>query len=520
MSATVQANTPCLVGAAQFVGREEDPARALSPADMLARVAADALADAARSSAEPLVAAAALARQIDTLAAIRLFADSGAGAFASPFGTYENLPWSVAQRLSADPAHLIYGPVGGNTPQMLINMLAERIWRGEAEMCLLVGGEALRTQARAAKAGLTLDWGEAAPAPPEQPVDDVRMLSGHEAKHGLALPVNVYPLFETAFGAARGWDPDTHVQRIGALMAPFSEVAAENPYAQVREARTAAELVTPSADNRWIAWPYTKYLVSNLFVDQAGAVLMMSSAKADELGIPDAGRVYLHGSADTHEKLLPVDRPDYARCPAIRIGAAHALAQAGIGANDLNIVDLYSCFPVAVELAAQEIGLSTDDPARLTQTGGLPYFGGAGNAYSMHGIAEIFAKCRAAPDRWGFVFANGGYLTKHSFGVYSGRPGYGERAEPASYQAEIDAMPSPALAEAPLGAGVIEAYTVVHDRGGARFAIIIGGLGENGGGDRFLANMTEGLGALMQANAVGRRITVSAGDKINRAVLA
>ncbi|MEE4349411.1 MAG: acetyl-CoA acetyltransferase [Pacificimonas sp.] len=502
---SVNPNTPVLVGAAQYVGRADDPADGLSPQDMLAEVARTAIAD---SGAD-------VAGAIDTLAAVRLFADSSADAFASPFGSAKNLPWSVAQRIGAGPKHLIYGPVGGNSPQLLVNDFAERIYRGEAEVCLIAGGEALRTQARAAKAGLKLDWAEDAPSAPQEPFSVPPMLTGHEAKHGVMLPVNIYPMFETAFGAAAGWSLDEHLAEIGRLMAPFSKVASENPYAQVQTARSPEELTTATADNRWISWPYTKYLVSNLFVDQAGAVLLMSSAKADELGIAKDARVYLHGSADTNEKILPVERPDYARCPAIEVGAAHALAQAGVTPDELDVIDLYSCFPVAVQMAAKEIGLSTDDPARLTQTGGLPYFGGAGNAYSMHGIAEVFAKCRAAPEDWGFVFANGGYLTKHSFGVYSGRPGYGERVDPATYQRRIDEMPSPELEKEPTGEGVIEAYTVMFDRSGPTVAPVIARQGDK----RFLAQIKDGLDTLMTENAVGRRVTVDSSGPVNVARL-
>ena len=372
--------TPCLVAAAQLTGREDDPAHAASPADLIAEAARRALAQ-ARVAADA----------VDTLATVRLFADSGGRVFASPFGNYRNLPRAIARRIGADPARLIYGPVGGNTPQMLVNVLAERIWRGEAEVALITGGETLRTQAAAMKAGLTLDWGEDAATPPDEPFADQPLLSRAEAAHGLALPVNIYPLFETAFGAAKGWSVEEHRARIGALMAPFTEVAAENPYAQSREMRSAEELISPSPRNRWIAWPYTKRLVANMFVDQAAAVLLMSSERADALGVAADARVYLHGSADTHEKLLPVDRPDYARCPAIRIGAAHALEQAGMRPDALDPIDLYSCFPVAVEMAAEEIGLPLDDPASLTLTGGPSLLRRAGQ--------RLFAACHRRNDR-------------------------------------------------------------------------------------------------------------------------
>ncbi|MGB7405420.1 MAG: hypothetical protein WA906_07010, partial [Pacificimonas sp.] len=333
----------------------------------------------------------------------------------------------------------------------------------------------------------------------------------------LALPVNIYPMFETAYGAAQGWTPTEHLARIGALMAPFTEIAAANPYAQVQVERTAEELTTATAENRWIAWPYTKYLVSNMFVDQAAAILMMSSAKADELGVAEEARVYLHGSADTHEKLLPVDRPDYARCPAIEVGARHALQQAGVKPADLGPIDLYSCFPIAVELAADEIGLPKDDPKRLTMTGGLSYFGGPGNAYSMHGIAEVFAACRANAQEIGFVFANGGFLSKHSFGVYSARPGYNQRVDPATYQRQIDEMPSPELDKSPSGEGIIEAYSVVYGKSGPKLAPIIARSSD--GRHRFVAQITENLNVLMAENVVGRRISVKGGDPVNVATL-
>ncbi|MFD0847581.1 acetyl-CoA acetyltransferase [Sphingosinicella xenopeptidilytica] len=490
--------TPVLVGVGQHVVREDDPARGLSPADLLAEAARGAIANSGADAAGA----------IDTLAAVRLFADSG-GALPSPFGTCRNLPHAVARRIGAQPRELIYGPLGGNTPQMFVNGLAERIAKGQSDVALLVGGEALRTQARAEKAGLKLDWSEDAPSDPTPYGEEPRYANSHEIRHGIALPTSVYPLFENAFGGAMGWSPLQHRAEIGHLMAPFSAVAAENPFAQIRKAYGAGALVEPGEDNRIVAYPYTKHLCANMFVDQAAAVLMMSTEAADRLGVPAARRVYLHGSADTHEKLLVSERVDYATSPAIYIGAAHALAQAGITPGELSYIDLYSCFPVAVEIAAAMIGLPTEDPASLTLTGGLPYFGGPGNAYSLHAIAEVVEHCRDDAGAWGFVFANGGFLTKHSFGVYSTTPGYNGRSDPASYQAAIDAMASPPFTETPAGEGRLETFTVVHHKGAPKFAIIIGRLDS---GERFLAQMHTGLEPLMETSVIGHRLRVSPGE--------
>lgn len=509
--------TPVLVGVAQFTDRESLPAAAGSPLDLLARVGAGALAD----TGEAGIA-------LDTVAVVRLFADSSP-AFASPFGHYANLPKSLANRLGAAPRTCLYAPVGGNTPQMLVNLMAERIARGEADAVLIAGCEALRTQAHAAKAGVALDWSDDPGGAPDTLGPETHLVSRHEIAHGIALPVNVYPLFESALAARYGDSPAAHRARIGTLMARFTRVAAANPFAALPVERGAEELTTPTGVNRMIASPYTKYLVANMFVDQAAAVVMMSTAAADAAQVPASKRVYLHGNADTNEPILVSHRSDYASSPSIRIGAAHALAQAGIGVGDLGPIDLYSCFPVAVEIAADMIGLAHDDPRGLTLTGGLPYFGGPGNNYSMHAIAEMVARCRAdrtTPDRaggrgaYGLVFANGGYLTKSSFGVYSAQPSEGAwtRADTATYQREIDAVPAPAFTEAPSGPATVEALTVVHDRGAPAVAIVIGR--QTSDGTRFVAQTTEGLAALIDGGMVGRAFTVTTGERVNRAMFA
>jgi acetyl-CoA C-acetyltransferase len=500
----IDPRTPVLVGFAQSVDRSSAPGEGLSPQAMMAAVARGAIADSGGQGVEAA---------IDCVAVVRLFQDSG---FGAPFGQQNNLPFAVATRIGAAPARALYGPVGGNSPQLLVNHFFEAIARGEHEVVLLAGCEPLRSQARALKAGLKLDWGEESPEAAEQWPEKTRYASAHEMQHGIALPVNIYPLFENALAPHYGRTPLAQRQHIGALMARFSAVAAANPYAQLPVARSADEIVTPTDDNRYIGYPYTKYLNANMFVDQAAALLLMTSAAADRLGVPAAKRVYCHGNADTHEKILISERVDYHSSPAIRVGAAHALAQAGLAPPDLAHMDLYSCFSSAVEIAADEIGIAHDDPRGLTLTGGLPYFGGPGNNYSMHAIAEVAARCRAAPGAAGLVFANGGYLTRHSFGVWSTVPRPFERADPAGYQAGIDAMASPPFTETPSGRGTVETYTVVHDRGTPAFALLIG---RQEDGTRFLAHVHERPEALVDVPVVGRPVAVTAGSPVNLARL-
>jgi acetyl-CoA C-acetyltransferase len=235
---------------------------------------------------------------------------------------------------------------------------------------------------------------------------------------------------------------------------------------------------------------------------------MSSYAHAKALGVPDAQMVFLHGCADTIEKWNVLDRVDYHSSPAMRVGVREAFAMAGKSVADMAFFDLYSCFPVAVEIAAKEMGLATDDPRGLTLTGGLPYFGGPGNNYSMHGIVEMIHRCHKEPEAYGFLNANGWFLTKHAFGIYSSQPTSGAWARPSksSYQGEIDAMAAPEVTETPAGTATIETYTVIHAREGMRMGIVIG---RDEAGRRFVANTPKGdtdiMADLERRDSVGRK---------------
>ena len=323
--------------------------------------------------------------------------------------------------------------------------------------------------------------------------------------------MNVYPLFENAIRGAKGRDVPTHLKAMGKLFSPFSKVASENPYSWFPTYRSAEEIATPSEKNRFVGFPYTKYLNAVIEVDQAAALIMTSVAKARELGIPESKWVYLHGCADASEIWNVTERVNYYTSPAIRMIGKKAFAMAGLDVGDLTYIDLYSCFPSAVELACRELGIAEDDPRGLTVTGGLPYFGGAGNNYVMHSVATMLDKLRARPGAFGLCTGNGWYVTKHSAGIYSTKPTEGrwQREDPKSYQKEIDAEPHPAVVEKPEGRATIETYTVVMDRKGKRFGIVVGRLED---GKRFLANTPDDdatLDWMMQEEMLGRAGTVS-----------
>ena len=300
---------------------------------------------------------------------------------------------------------------------------------------------------------------------------------------------------------------DEYAAAMGALFEPFTRVAAANPHASAPVERDAAELVTPTAQNRPIADPYTRFIVAREKVNQGAAVLLMSVAAARDLGVPEDRWVFLHGHADLRERPL-MERADLSAGPASVMAARHALEVAGLSVGDLAAIDLYSCFPAPVFNVRDGLGIAPDNPRGLTLTGGLPFFGGAGNNYSMHAIAVV-ARARRGPGSYSFVGANGGVMSKYSVGVYSTTPAPWAPDNSAALQAEIDAWPAPGQAAQADGWATIESYTVTHGRDGGRTGVVIGRLEADG--RRFVAKGDERDTSLLDlltepAEPIGARV--------------
>ena len=475
----VEDATPILVGCGEVTDLTTPVEQGRSPFDLAAQAARLALKDAGGRG---------IAAAIDTVAMLRLFADTS-HRFATKLGSSTNPPKSVAGWLGLDPARLAYTWNGGNMPQYLVNLFAEAIARGEIRAALIVGGEALRTQHGVERQNLPVSWHEDPGGAPELIGDPRRGWNDEEDRHNLRAAIAFYPLFENAIRGARGRSIDAHLQAMAKLFARFAAVAAENPLATRREAFSAERLSTVDAGNRWVGFPYPRLMNSNAFIDQAAAFLMTSVGTARSLGIPEANWVFLHGCADGHDHWYVSERIDFHSSPAIRRGIRLALDMAARELDDMRFIDLYSCFPSAVEIACEEIGLGEDDPRGLTVTGGLPYFGGPGNNYVTHSICHMMRRLRAHPGSYGLITANGNYVTKHSFGVYSTTPTAGpwRRQDPRVLQGELDRLPKAPYTEAPSGAARIETYTVMHGKAGPQYAIVFGRL--EASGERFIANV-------------------------------
>ena len=495
MSSRDDDRTPVLIGVGQAAERPTDPDyRALSPADLAGEAARAALADAGASGD--------LAGALDVIAAIRQFEISSPGAKA-PFGASNNFPRSVARRIGADPARAILEITGGQGPQRLVGEFCEAIARGEAEAVLLVGSEAMSTVLTLNAKGETPDWSETVEGSMEDRGYGLEgMFTASILKHRITGAIPAYALFENARRARLGLDRPAYARKMGELFAPFTRVAAANPFSASPVEKTAEELVAVSDRNRIVADPFTRMLVARDQVNQAAAVILTSVGRARALGVPEDRFVYLHGQADANE-LTIMERPDLSASPSAISAGRKALELAGKTVDDMAVFDFYSCFPIAVFNMIDGLGIAADDPRGLTLTGGLPYFGGAGNNYSMHAIAEVVPALRARPGAFGFIGANGGMLSKYSVGVYSTAPA--DWSQPEARRAKIPYDPVPGLeVETATGEATVETYTTTTTRSGPAI-VVIARLAD---GRRAAANQASeaALAELAAREPIGRRV--------------
>lgn len=448
--------TPIIIGVGEASERIDAPDyAALSPADLAGRAAQAALDDA--KAQRPL------APELDLIAAIRQFEISGPKAIA-PFGCSNNFPRSVAKRIDANPKRAILEPVGGQGPQHLVNELSQKIAQGEVGMALICGSEAISTIRHLMGKGESRDWAETVEGDLEDRGYGVDSLLDRDlASHGARAPIQVYALFENARRAKAGLDRAAYGLEMGRLFAPFTQVAHGNPHAMSQEVFSAEELAAVTPKNRLVADPFPRRMVARDQANQGAAVLLTSVEKARAMGVPEDRWVYLHGGADTMER-TPLDRVDMAAYPAAALASRKALEVAGVAVKDIALFDLYSCFPVAVFDVRDDLGVAADDPRPLTVTGGLPFFGGAGNNYSMHAIASMVRGLRATPGAYGFVGANGGFLSKYSVGVYSTQRAEWKGFDSKALQAEIDGWTPPTTAPAEALSGTVETYTIDYGR--------------------------------------------------------
>ena len=483
---------PVLVGGGQAIDRAGDPSAGREPLALML--------DAARCAAEDAGGDARLLAALDTVAVVNIIS-----------WDYGDAPGLLAERLGCHPVRTIYTTLGGNTPQTLLNHLCDEIAAGRSEVALLAGAEAFNTIRGLGKNGQRPAWTPARAARGDAWGDARMGMSPLELRHGITQPIVAYPMVENAFRARRGLSLEAHRRELAAYCGRSAAVAARNPFAWFQDGKSGEAIATVSPTNRMVGFPYPKSMNAILEVNQGAALLLLADTAARRLGIRADRWVYPWAGVDVTEHWFLQDRVDYASLPGVRRAGRVLLETVGRDIDAIAHLDLYSCFPIAPRLSADMLGLAPDTARALTVTGGLPYFGGPGSNYTTHAIATLVARLRADRDGFGLAHALGWNLTKHALAVYAGTPsarGW-QRVGGAALQAEVDAEPSPPIPDGPTGRGTIEAYTVLHARGGEpERGSVIGRLAD---GSRFLAVLPRDgalLESMEQVEQVGRAGTV------------
>ncbi len=343
--------------------------------------------------------------------------------------------------------------------------------------------------------------------------DDRTPVTEDEKAHGLDRPLRVFPLFENALRAEAGESVDAHQRSVSELWARLSACAASNPYAWSRRERSAEEIRTVGPANRMVSFPYPMLMNANDRVDQGAALIVCSVAAARDAGVPDDRWVFPLSGADAHDHWYVSERADLRSSPAVGIAGGRALELAGAGIDDVAHIDLYSCFPCAVQMAAGALGLPVDGSRELTVTGGLTFAGGPGNNYVTHSIATMAGRLRSDPGAVGLVTGLGWYATKHAVGLWSTEPpAAGFRHDRP--QEAVDALARRTPAPGYEGAATVETYTVLHDREGRAVRGILALVTPDG--RRVWANVTDedDLLGLMQDEGCGRPARLAAGGRV------
>jgi acetyl-CoA C-acetyltransferase len=377
---------------------------------------------------------------------------------------YRDPEKQLSERLGIKPKHTYYGPVGGESPIRYLHEAAQRIARGECSVAAVCGAEAQSTATKAERAGVTLPWTPFAHDVPE-PKRGAAFQKPMAVKLGVFRPVTVYPFYEAATSAHWGQTPREAMAESGQLWATYSNVASQNPNAWLKRRFSPDEITTPTADNRLIAWPYTKLMVANPTVNMGGAVLVTSLAKAEAAGIAEDRLVHIRGGASAEEPRDYLIRDQFFESHPQNAVLKAVMDLVGGDGKAFDAIELYSCFPCVPKMARRTLGFSAD--VQPTVTGGLTFFGAPLNTYMTHAACAMVRKLRNGA-KFGLLYGQGGFVTKHHALVLSRQAPREPLAQDTSVQAEADRnrRPVPEFVTEANGKGSVESFTVIYGRNG------------------------------------------------------
>lgn len=442
---------------------------------------------------------------------------------------YDDLPGLVSERAGVDPGERVHTDWGGNQPTLRMARAAAEFAQGSRGVAAICGGEAFRSLEVSLREGGFPPWTHPVRAEPMDPAD---INAEPVVTHGLSMPPEAYPLFENAGRVARGESLDEAQRWSADVWAGFSEIAVRNRHAWFKQTRTADEIRTVGTANRMIAFPYPKLMNALMSVNMGSAVLVADLATARGLGVDEDRLVFPWAAAGVRDTSEPRDgpvgahdavgllvRPRYDRSAAMETSLDGALAAAGSGIDDIDLIELYSCFPCVTRMAARHLGIEGRRP--LSVTGGLTFFGGAANAYMVNATSAMVRALRNDDGRTGLLYGQGGVVTKHHVLLVGRRPrpggfdpGYVRADECRQERLEAD-HPLVPFDVSPDGEAVVETSSVKFGRDGEPlFGYVMARLASSGA--RCVAHVTDPDDmARLQADdsGIGLTGTVTAGSE-------
>lgn len=397
----------------------------------------------------------------DTAPASRILQKLDAVVAMASLSGYYNPALLVAKAVGAPEARTTRADAG-ILQQAMFSKICQEISQGELGLALIVSGEAgwraQQYKIAGQKAPNTQDRTKA--NTPHEEISPDFIIHQDEITAGLTSAVSHYSLLENAYRHHHRQTKSQNSDETAALWERFSQIAQTNPQAWNRAGLRAADIATVSASNRMMAFPYAKRHCSQMNVDQSAALIFASVGRARELGVPQDRWIFPLGAAVSNHSVAVMQRSQPYFSHGFKVAGETVAQLCGHSPREADFLDLYSCFPVAVKLQADALGLSLNH--QLTQTGGMPFAGGPFNSYVLHSLCEVVGKLREAPNAVGCVTSISGMVTKQGIGMFSTKPppSPAQFVDVSDQVSQLD-QPVPVDSQASGKAKVIS-FTVLH----------------------------------------------------------
>jgi acetyl-CoA C-acetyltransferase len=441
--------TPVLVGVGAVTELVDDPREASEPLELMAVALGRAAEDAGNK---------ALLAAVDSIWIPR------------GFWAYSNPGQLLAERFGASGVRNVVADIG-ILQTSILGRAAQALAGGHADVVMIVGGEARDRSSRLQRQGLEAPMTLQTDSQPDEILRPAaEIMSRLEIDLGLITATIQYAMIDNALRFHEHQSLAEHRAELAALWGDFNRVAVSNPGAWNRTPMTPEAIVTPGESNRMLSFPYTKSLVSQWNVNQSGGLILCTLQKARSLGLDEHRFVYPLAVVDSEHMLTLSERRDLHRSPGFEHAGDRALSHVGLAIDEVEHLELYSCFPAAVRVQQRELGV---DPGRpVTETGGMTFAGGPLNNFTIQSWVKMVEVLRNDPGSTGLVTAISGFLTKQGVSILACEPTRPFLFDSVTAEARAD-QATMIVEPGAEGRARVGAYSVIHARDGVTTVALV-----------------------------------------------